>query len=597
MKILKRNEVDVNTTWNLQDLFKSDELYYQELSDLEVSVTTFADTYKDKISDAKTAVAALLEYSKLNERITQASAYASLHMSEDSSNSLAMERNGKFSMVMSQLSPKLTFLSQALKSLDEAVLKEVGQLDPELANTVTKTLREKAHTLDPKVEDALSELSPTLNSAYSTYNMHKLADMKFEDLVVDGKTIPMTFGYFEDELMFEEDLNVRRAAFDAFHKRLGESQNTVASIYTAHILKEKAMAKLKGFDSTIDYLLFDQEVSRDMYDRQIDLITEHLAPAMRKFAGLLAEIHGIDKMTYSDLHLVVDPSFEPDYSIEESKAQLLEGLSVLGDDYLDMINKAFDDRWIDFPQNQGKSTGAFCSSPYGNHPYVLISWTSKMREVFVLAHELGHAGHFYLAGQNQNILNVRPSLYFIEAPSTMNELLMANHLKDSADDKRLKRWILSTLISRTYYHNFVTHLIEAAFQREVYLKIDRNEPVNANVLNKLFRDTLEKFWGDAVEITEGAELTWMRQPHYYMGLYPYTYSAGLTIATEASEKLLNDEIKIEDWKEVLKAGGTKSPLKLAKMVDVDLSTEAPLMNTINYIENMIDEIIALTKEL
>ena len=334
-----------------------------------------------------------------------------------------------------------------------------------------------------------------------------------------------------------------------------------------------------------------------MYDRQIDLIMTHLAPAMRKFAKLLGDVHGLDKVTSKDLHLVVDPDFEPDISIEQSKDQLLEGLSILGDDYLEMIERAFDERWIDFPQNEGKSTGAFCSSPYGVHPYVLISWTHKMREVFVLAHELGHAGHFFLAGENQNLFNTRPSLYFIEAPSTMNELLMANHLKKSADDLRLKRWILSTLVSRTYYHNFVTHLIEAAYQREVYLTIDRDEPINATVLNNIYRDVLEQFWGDAVEISDGAELTWMRQPHYYMGLYPYTYSAGLTVATQTSEKLLNGDIEIDAWKEVLKAGGTKTPAELAMMVDVDLSTEQPLMETIKYIENMIDEIVELTDQL
>lgn len=597
MKILNRSEVDIQTTWDLSDLFASDDLFYKELESVKEAVIAFEETYKDKINSAEASVKVLKDYEALEERLTRLSTYSHLYMAQDQSNKDSMTRSGKLGMVLGSVTPKLNFVQQQLLQLDEAVLKEIGVLDKSLERSIELLLREKPHTLEPAVEDALSELSPTLDVAYSTYNMHKLVDMKFDDVKVDGKEIPMTFGYYEDELAFSDDIKVRHAAFDAFHGRLAQSQNTVASIYTSHILKEKALAKLKGFDSTIDYLLFDQEVSRDMYDRQIDLIMEHLAPAMRKFAKLLGEIHGLDKMTYKDLHLVVDPDFEPDISIKESKDQLLEGLSILGDDYLAMIERAFDERWIDFPQNAGKSTGAFCSSPYGVHPYVLISWTHKMREVFVLAHELGHAGHFYLAGKNQNLFNTRPSLYFIEAPSTMNELLMANHLKKSADDLRLKRWILSTLVSRTYYHNFVTHLLEAAYQREVYLTIDRDEPINATVLNNIYRNVLEQFWGDAVEISEGAELTWMRQPHYYMGLYPYTYSAGLTVATQTSEKLLNGEIEIDAWKEVLKAGGTKTPAELAMMVDVDLSTEKPLLDTIKYIENMIDEIIEITDKL
>ncbi len=597
MKILKRNEVDVNTTWDLSDLFESDEAFYSSLNEIEKITLDYNQKYNNKLENAKVASEALLEYEVINEAIVRLATYGSLNLSGDQSNTEAMELSGKLSVVLSKVQPLLNFVNQQLLLLDENVLVEIGEIEPTLSNTISHLLREKPHTLTPEVEDALSEFSQSLNSSYDTYNTHKLVDMKFDDVVVNDKTIPMTFGYFEDELAFSEDKAVRHAAFDTFHNRLRDSQNTVAAIYNSHIQKEKAMAKLKGFDDTIDYLLFDQEVTRDMYDRQIDLIMEHLAPAMRKYAKLLQSIHGLDKMTYKDLHLVVDPDFEPNITIEQSRKELLEGLSVLGDDYLNMINRAYDERWIDFPQNAGKSTGAFCNSPYGVHPYILISWTEKMREVFVLAHELGHAGHFYLSGQANNILNTRPSLYFIEAPSTMNELLMANHLTKNSDDDRFKRWLLSTMVSRTYYHNFVTHLIEAHYQREVYRAIDNGVPVNANLLNKLFRQSLETFWSDAVEISEGSELTWMRQPHYYKGLYPYTYSAGLTVATEASKKLLNDEISIEDWKDVLKAGGTKTPLQLAKMVNVDLSTEEPLLETIKYISDMIDEICDLTETL
>lgn len=140
--------------------------------------------------------------------------------------------------------------------------------------------------------------------------------------------------------------------------------------------------------------LFHQEVDRELYDRQIDLIMEHLAPHMRKFAKLLQKIHGLEEMTFADLKLEVDPEFEPEITIEEAKKYIEEGLSVFGEDYREMVRRAFEERWIDFPQNKGKSTGAFCSTPYGAHPFILINWTDRMREVFVLSHELGHAGHF-----------------------------------------------------------------------------------------------------------------------------------------------------------------------------------------------------------
>jgi oligoendopeptidase F len=355
---------------------------------------------------------------------------------------------------------------------------------------------------------------------------------------------------------------------------------------------------LKGFNSVIDSLLFPQKIDRTLYNRQIDIIMEKLAHHMRKYAKLLQRIHKLDAMTFADLKIAVDPEYEPNITVEESKKYINEALSVLGQDYLDMIKKGYDERWIDFVQNKGKSTGAFCSSPYGSHPFILISWTERMREVFVLAHELGHAGHFYLCHQNQNIFDTRPSLYFIEAPSTMNEMLMANYLMKTNEDTRFKRWVLSSMISRTYYHNFVTHMLEAAYQREVYNIIDEGGSVQASKLNEIKRGVLEKFWGDTVEISDGAELTWMRQPHYYMGLYPYTYSAGLTVATEVSKRILKEgQPAIDDWRAVLKSGGTKTPVELAKMAGVDITSEKPLLDTIEHIGSIIDEIIELTEEL
>jgi len=319
---------------------------------------------------------------------------------------------------------------------------------------------------------------------------------------------------------------------------------------------------------------------------------------MRKFATLLQKIHGLDEMTFSDLKLEVDPEFEPKITVEESREYVEGALSVLGDDYLNLVKRAYDERWVDFVQNKGKSTGAFSYSPYGSHPFVLISWTSRMREVFVLAHELGHAGHYYLSQQNQNKFDYLASTYFLEAPSTMNEMLMANYLMKNTNDKRLKRWALSSVVSRTYYHNFVTHLLEAHYQREVYRIIDKGGSVQAETLNRLKRETLEKFWGNSVRINEGAELTWMRQPHYYKGLHSYNYSAGLTIATEVSKRVLNEgQSALDDWMEVLKTGGTKSPVELAQMAGVDITTETPLLNTIEHIGNLIDEIIKLSEEL
>lgn len=593
-----RSEIKLEETWNLQDLFATEEDYEAALEAVQKEAETFEKTYKGTITDAASAVKALKAYQDLQEKIIPIGTYASLSASVDQTNDKSQLRSSQYASIAAKISSQTAFLMSELTALPVEVLEEASEIADEFSVILDRVIRQKPHQLHPEVEKTLAAFSSTFQAPYGLYNTTKLVDMKFPDFEVDGKSYPLSYVTFEGSLESDPDTAKRRAAYKAFYDKLREYQHTTAKTYDMHVQIEKKNADLRGFDSVFDYLLMSQDVDRELYDRQIDVIMSELAPHMRKYAKLLQKIYGLEEMTFADLKVPVDPEYEPTISIEESKNYIKEGLSILGDDYLHMIDRAYSERWIDFAQNIGKSTGAFCSSPYGVHPYILISWTGSMEDVFVLAHELGHAGHFYNAHQHQNLFKARPSMYFIEAPSTMNEMLMANHLLKNSNNPRFKRWVLSTIIARTYYHNFVTHLLEAAYQRKVYEIVDAGGNVNATILNKLKREVLEEFWGNAVVINEGAELTWMRQPHYYMGLYPYTYSAGLTISTQVAKRILEEgQPAVDDWIKVLQAGGSKKPVELAKMAGIDITTDQPLRDTISYIGEMIDEIIQLTEEL
>ncbi|MGE7769998.1 oligoendopeptidase F [Viridibacillus arvi] len=593
-----RHLIPVEQTWDLSPLIDSIETYNAGIAQIEKEALLFNQKYTGNIIDSSSVVQVLTDYEKLNEQFVPFGAYASLSLEVDQTNDEAQMRASKFSSIASKIGSQLSFVHSDLSALSTEILEEAATIAPQFENYIKEIIKKKAHQLHPEVEKTLAALSSSLDAPYELYNTTKLVDMKFENFTANGESFPLNYSLFEGDWELESDVNIRRAAFEAFSNKLREYQHTTAKTYNTHVTTEKTLSDLRGYESVTDYLLFDQEVDRTLYNRQIDLITTELAPHMRRYAKLLQKVHGLEKMTFADLKIPLDPEFEPMITVEESKNYIENALNVMGDDYMEMIEKSYSERWIDFAQNEGKSTGAFCSSPYGFHPYILISWTSRMNEVFVLAHELGHAGHFVNAHKKQSLFNSRPSTYFIEAPSTMNEMLMANYLLKTAEDTRFKRWVTATIISRTYYHNFVTHLLEAAYQRKVYDKVDAGESVNANVLNRLKREVLEDFWGDAVEITEGAELTWMRQPHYYMGLYPYTYSAGLTISTQVSQRILNEgQPAVEDWLKVLQAGGTKTPVELAQMAGVDITTDEPLLNTIAYIGGLIDQLEVLTEEL
>lgn len=594
-EILERKDVDEKLTWDLSAIFETEEELEETIKKAVKLVEELEKNYKGKLNNPKTINNCLDDLKEISEIAGLVGTYSYLSVAVDQTNTDNQIRQMKVSNIMSENRSKLSFVESELIQLEEEILEKAMEESEENRKFLEDIKREKKHALHPEVEKTLSALSSTLDAPYQIYNRAKLADMDFGTFTVDGEEYPLSFVLFENHWEYEKDTKIRRTAFEVFSNKLREYQHTMAATYQVQLQKEKTLANLRGFDSVFDSLLFHQKVDRELYNRQIDLIMEHLAPHMREYAKLIQKIHGLEEMTFMDLKLAVDSDYEPEITVEEARKYIKGALGVLGEDYLEMVNRAFDERWIDFAQNKGKSTGAFCASPYGSHPFILISWTNKMREVFVLSHELGHAGNFYLTQKNQNIFNSRPSRYLVESPSTMNEMLMANYLMKNTEDKRMKRWVLASMISRTYYHNFVTHLLEAAFQREVYKIIDSGGSVHAELLNKLKREVLEKFWGDAVIINEGAELTWMRQPHYYMGLYPYTYSAGLTIATEVNRRIVEEGQDAIDWLEVLKSGGIYSPVEFANQVGVDITTEKPLLSTIEYIGEIIEEIIKLTE--
>ena len=597
-KMPNRKDVKTEETWDLKDLFKTEAEYEIALNDLQKLVKDFVNKYKNQITDAESVVEVMKDYAKIYEAIIPLGNYSNLSLSVDQTNEEAQSRANQFGQIAAKLSSDLSFVNSELLALPLDILKEAMNLDQAYKNYLEKLIKRKPYQLSQETEKVLAAFSAVFDGPSELYDITKMIDIQFPNFKVGNKEYPLSYVSFEGDWESEVNTNKRHAAFNTFSETLKKYQHTTAKTYDMHLQQEKTESDVRGFENVLESLLFDQEVDRTLYDRQIDLITTELAPHMRKYAKLLQKVHGLEKMTFADLKLPLDPTYEPKVTIQESKNYIDQALSIMGADYQNMVDQAYEERWIDFAQNKGKSTGAFCASPYGNHSYILISWTGSMEDVFVLAHELGHAGHFKYTNEEQNVFNTDPSLYFIEAPSTMNEMLLANHLLKNTKDLKFKRWVISSIVARTYYHNFVTHLLEAAYQREVYNIIDAGGNVNASTLNNIKRNVLEDFWGDSVEINDGAELTWMRQPHYYMGLYPYTYSAGLTISTVMSKRILNEgEPAVNEWKEVLKAGGMKTPVELAQMAGVDVTTDAPLKETIAYIGELVDELISLTEEI
>jgi oligoendopeptidase F len=593
-KRLSRQEVQEEITWDLSDLFVSDQAWEAELEVIE-NDTAKIERFKGMLHiSSKELSACLIAEEQLLMKMVKAATYASLKQSADGTDPVNQSNSAKLAALRTKMTAALSFIHSEILSLNEGTIEKYLQENSDLQpfrKNLLELLETKKHRLSPETEEVIAALGEVHGAPYTIYNMAKLADMDFSPIADgDGHELPVSFALFENRYEFSADTEIRRKAYESFVSTLKKYKNTIAAAYSAEVKKQVTLSRLRNYQSVEEMLLEPQQVTLEMYNNQIDIIFKELAPHMRRFAQLKKKALGLDVMKFCDLKAPLDPDFNPETTYQEASELILESLKVMGPEYSEIIEKGFKERWVDLADNIGKSTGAFCSSPYGAHPYILVTWQDNMRGCFTLAHEFGHAGHFYLANKNQRIMSVRPSLYFIEAPSTMNELLLGQHLLAKNEDKEMRRWVVLQLLG-TYYHNFVTHLLEAEYQRRVYALAENGKALTANTLSEVTRAVLTEFWGDTVEIDEGASLTWMRQPHYYMGLYPYTYSAGLTASTAVAQ-LIQEEGKpvVDRWLEVLRAGGTLKPLELLKHAGVDMSTPEPVRKAVAYVGTLIDEL-------
>lgn len=596
-EILKRHEVPVEQTWDLKDLFESKEAFEASLEDAKKKAEIVA-SYKGRLAESgQVFLEALENVEQLNIQLSALGTYAGLEQATDATNVASQELTMIFGSEVTKIATALTFYANEIMSLTEETFDNMFKDEPRLEeyrNYLENIYEERKHKLDDATEEVLTAMGEVTGAPYNTYSISKAADMVFDDFTdSEGKSLPNSFNLFEGKYEFDEDATVRKNAYASFNKTLKQYKNTYASIYSTQVKKEVTESRLRGYESVTDMLLRSQKVTKEMYNRQIDVIYKELAPHMRKFAGLIKKELGLDTVHFYDLKAPIDTSFNPPATYDQAKETVLKALAVMGDDYIEIMNKAFDERWIDYSDNVGKSSGAFCASPYAAHPYVLVTFQNNMRDAFTLAHELGHAGHFYLANKEQKFFNTDPSMYNVEAPSTMNEMLLGRYLLQNSDDPKMKKWVILQFMG-TYYHNFVTHLLEAAYQRKVYEFAESGQPLTAQLLCDTKLEVLRGFWQDAVEIDEDAGMTWMRQPHYYMGLYPYTYSAGLTASTACSEMIFEEgQPAVDRWLDMLKIGGKLKPLDLLKVAGMDFTSDEPVQKAVAYVGSLIDQLIEL----
>lgn len=373
-KILTRSEVAVESTWNLDDIFATPEAWEQELKAIEQDIASVT-RFEGKLGEgADTLLACLVAQEELLGRTNRTAAYAHLLQSGDSINPDNQIKAAKARDVSSLVSTALSFIKSEIIALPDGTIEQYIKEQPALEDfkrSLQLLLQTKPHRLTAETEKVLASFGEILGAPYRIYERSKLADMTFPSaLNGEGEEVPVSFALYENKYVESPDTALRRNSFKVFSETLHKYRNTFAETYGTEVKRQVIESRLRGYDSVTDMLLTPQQVTKEMYNNILDILQEELAPHMRKYAALKKRVLGLDEMTFADLKAPLDPEFNPSISFQEAGELIKEALSILGPEYGEIVSAAFRDRWVDYADNAGKRTGAFCSSIPGVHSYI-----------------------------------------------------------------------------------------------------------------------------------------------------------------------------------------------------------------------------------
>lgn len=597
-KLPARSQVQTENTWRMEDIYPSDADWKKEYEALEAQIPKISQ-YEGRLGESAKV---LLEYLQLRDRLSlmaeRLSVYAGQKSHEDLGNSKYQDLVSQAASLTSKLMEVASFedpqlLSVGREKIEQFISEEKGL---ELyRQSLSNTLRMQPHTLSSEMEAMLSQLSEFADTPYNVFAMFNNADLKFPTVKdEDGSEVEITHGRY-GTLMESSDRTVRKAAFEGMYHTYEKYKNTLAAVYAGNVKKEIFYAKARKYDSPRQMRLDANAVDVSVYDRLIETVHEYL-PVMYEYVALRKKMLGVDELHMYDVYAPIVGDVKLHFSFEEAKKIVLEGLKPLGGDYTALLKEGFENRWIDVYENQGKRSGAYSWGVYGVHPYVLLNYQGTLDNVFTLAHEMGHALHSHYSDTNQAYVNAGYCIFVAEVASTCNEVLLMNHMINTAKDDRVKAAILNHYLD-TFKGTLFRQTMFAEFEKITYEMAQRGETLTPDALCKVYHDLNVLYFGPDMVIDKEIDMEWSRIPHFYTPFYVYQYATGISAASAFAKDILeNGPEAAENYKnKFLKGGCSKYPVDLLADAGVDMRTKVPVQKALETFKFVLQELKALLK--
>ena len=593
--IPKRSEVPVENTWDLTDIFPSDEAWLAEYEALKASPAEIEAHRGTLGRSAKDLLAWFRLQDALSVRLTKLYGYANCKSDEDTGNNFYQDLRAKGVSTLVAVGSAAAFATPEIMAIEEETLARFYAEEPALEvyrRNIDQILRRRAHILSPAEEKLLAATGEMANAPDQICSTFRDADLTFPDVTDgEGNTRQLTDGTFVPLLM-SPDRVLRKNAFEAYYARMGEFKNTVAATLDAQFRQLKFFADARRYPTTIEAALDGTEVPAPVYFNLIEAVHANL-PAMYKYVALRKKLLGLDELHMYDVYTPIVADADVAISYEQAKATVLEALAVLGEDYTALLKEGFENRWIDVYENVGKRGGAYSSGNSYPHPYVLLNHKDNLDSQFTLAHEMGHALHSYHSCKYQPVNTADYVIFVAEVASTCNEVLLMKHLLAKTTDKKQRAYLINHFLDQfkgTVYRQTMFAEFELAMGR----MNEAGETLTADALSEKYLALNKLYFGPDMVSDDGIALEWARIPHFFYNYYVFQYATGFSAAVAIANRILSEgEPAVKDYKKFLSGGSSADPISLLKIAGVDMSSPDPINSALSLFGELVDELGSL----
>lgn len=592
---MNREKIEECYKWDLSKIYSSINNIREDIKNVRNKLTEFSK-YKDISYDENSLYEVINLSMEVSRTISKLEVYASLLCDEDTSINKNIELKEEINNLSSEVINVTYFIEPNILKMNYSDIEKFylkNEKLKEYERYLQEMFRYQEHTLSDIEEKLLANLSKTFGNNYETYELLKDSDMIFPNFMVNN--IEYELDNSKYCLYIEEDnREIRKEAFNTIYETFKQYKNVYANLITSNIKEEVATSKIRKYKSALEEAMYKDELDVSIYDNLISVINDKIG-ILHKYYKLKKEVLKVDELHLYDVYANLVSTDKKTYDFESAKETVINALSILGDEYIEILKEGIKNRWIDVYPNKGKRTGGYSSGSYDTFPYILLNYQNKYDDMSTLAHELGHSIHSYFTRKNNPYQYGNYSIFVAEVASTVNELLLAKYVIKNSNNKNEKLFIINRMME-LFRATIYRQTMFAEFERKIYDMISSDKPVSANILSEEYYKLNKIYFGNDVYVDDYIRYEWARIPHFYYNFYVYKYATGLSAASYITEGLLNGKIKKEDYIAFLKCGDSMSPLDSLKLTKVDLSKKEVIESATSMFDSLIDEFTKLNNE-